>query len=238
MTGFSRRFVATLLLALCVFAPVMGVEPADQDDPRSWEETIRSFEDAAKVQPEPQGAVVFIGSSSIRFWSSLKEDMAPIAVIQRGFGGSRLADAAYYAKRLVNAYRPRAVVLFSGSNDITPERAKSPEVMLATFKEFVKNVRADLPGVPIYYIEITPSPLRWSVWNAARDTNRVIREYAAREKNLRVIDLSPFFFGANGEPDPQYYRDDRLHMSAAGYQIWKREIKARLLQDMPQLARR
>src|SRR5688572_21943568 len=83
MRGFTRRFVATLLLAVCVFAlPVKGAAPADAEDPRSWEETISAFEEAAKVQPEPQGAVVFVGSSSIRFWSSLKEDMAPIAVIQ------------------------------------------------------------------------------------------------------------------------------------------------------------
>jgi lysophospholipase L1-like esterase len=233
----STRYPATVLvLVLCVFAlPLLAADQGDRDDPLRWEDTIRDFEEAAALKPEPKDAVLFVGSSSIRRWSTLRDDMAPIPVIQRGFGGSRLADAAYYAERLVNVYRPRAVVLFSGTNDITPEYAKSPEALLTSYQEFVKKVRADLPNVPIYYVEITPSPLRWSVWNIAQETNRRIAKYSAQQKKLYVIDLSPFLLGANGQPDPKFYVDDRLHMSAAGDEIWTREIRKRLKADMPSL---
>jgi len=233
----TKQHLATLLvLVLGVLSlPVIAAEQDNRDDPRRWEDTIHAFEKAAEISPEPKDAVVFVGSSSIRRWSTLRDDMAPIPVIQRGFGGSRLGDAAYYAERLVNVYRPRAVVLFSGTNDITPEQAKSPKALLASYQEFVKKVRADLPDVPIYFVEITPSPLRWSVWNIAQNTNRRIAKYSARHKNLRVIDLSPFLLGTSGEPDPRFYVEDRLHMSAAGYEIWTREIKTRLTKDIPEL---
>jgi len=38
--------------------------------------------------PPPRGAVLFIGSSSIRLWYMLEADFAEVAVINRGFGGS------------------------------------------------------------------------------------------------------------------------------------------------------
>ena len=41
--------------------------------------------------------------------------MQPLPVVQHGFGGAKLADVAYYAERLVNDYRPRAVVVFAGT---------------------------------------------------------------------------------------------------------------------------
>jgi len=233
----STRYPVTfLVLVLYLFAlPLTAAEQDNRDDPLRWEDTIQEFEKAVALEPEPKDAVLFVGSSSIRRWSSLRVDMAPIPVIQRGFGGSRLGDAAYYAERLVNVHRPRAVVLFSGTNDITPEHAKSPKALLASYQEFVKKVRADLPDVPIYFVEITPSPLRWSVWNVAQKTNRRIAKYSAQHKNLHVIDLSLFLLDANGQPDPKFYVEDRLHMSAAGYEIWTREIKKRLTTDMPAL---
>src|SRR5262245_18276972 len=126
-----KRFLAMLLvLVSCVLVqPLLAAEQDNRDDPLRWEAAISEFEKAAALQPEPKDAVLFVGRSSIRRWSTLRADMAPIPVIQRGFGGSRLADATYYAERLVNVYRPRAVVLFSGTNDITPDHAKSPEAL-------------------------------------------------------------------------------------------------------------
>ena len=100
--------------------------------------------------------MVFIGSSSIRLWSTLSDDMQPLPVIQHGFGGSKLNDIVYYAPRLVNVYQPRAVVVFAGTNDIVPAASKEPEALLATYQEFVRIVRADQPSLPIFYIGITP----------------------------------------------------------------------------------
>ena len=89
--------------------------------------------------------------------------MRPIRVIQHGFGGAKLNDLVHYATRLVNAYRPRAVVVFAGTNDIDPRAQKPPAVLLESYQAFVRKVHAQMPHVPIYYIGITPSPMRWSV---------------------------------------------------------------------------
>ena len=137
-----------------------------------------------------------------------------------------------YAERLVNAYRPRAVVVFAGTNDIHPGATKSPEQLLASYQAFVAKVRADLPKVPIYYIGITPSPLRWTVWPVARAANALIQQWSASDPNLHFIDTSSALMGRDGEPDPDNYRFDRLHLSAQGYSIWRDIIRTRLLDEL------
>ena len=44
-------------------------------DPSAWESTIRKFEARDRLQPPPANVVVFTGSSSITFWSTLEHDM-------------------------------------------------------------------------------------------------------------------------------------------------------------------
>lgn len=226
--------VILTLLAICAACATERGRDSSAEGYAIWEDDIRRFEIVAAEHPEPENAVVFVGSSSITLWSSLEDDMSPIPVIQRGFGGSTLGAVAHYAKRLVNVHKPRAVVVFAGSNDITPERALRPEELLQRYRRFADTVRADLPEVPIYYVAITPSPSRWTVWSVVQRANKLIGDYSLAEDGLYVIDFTRQLLGPNGEPDPKYYQADGLHMSEAGYEIWRREIRRRLLRELPE----
>ena len=208
------------------------IRNARSENPLVWEQAISDLESATRGSVDAGQAVVFVGSSSIRLWDSLAEDMSPLVVIQHGFGGAKLNDIVYYAERLVNAYEPRAVVVFAGTNDIDPNAAKSPQQLLASYQAFVARVRADQPSVPIYYIGITPSPLRWSVWPAVQATNALIQQWSASEPNLHFIDTSGGLIGGNGEPDPDNYRLDGLHLSEQGYGVWREVIRKRLLDEI------
>lgn len=203
------------------------------DDPTVWEDAIVAFELEDRKGNNPENPVVFVGSSSIRLWDSLVQDMAPVPVLQRGFGGAKFNDVVYYAERLVDVHKPAAVVVFVGTNDIQPGNAKSPDVLLASYQQFVKTVRQQQPELPIYYIAITPSQLRWEVWSIAQQTNRLISEFAAQDDNLYVIDTGQALLGSNQEPDPEFYRFDQLHLSEAGYKVWTRLIKPFVLPYAP-----
>lgn len=207
------------------------IRKAGSEDPRVWEEDIAALE-AQTASRATSGDIVFIGSSSIRLWSTLHDDMQPMAVVQHGFGGAKLADIEFYAERLVNAYAPRAVVVFAGTNDIHPGSIKSPETLLATYQRFVERVRVDSPDVPIYFIGITPSVMRWEVWADARAANAAIRAFGDTQPELHFIETGPPLLGANGEPDPDHYIFDGLHLSAEGYAIWTEIIRGRLLADL------
>lgn len=226
----SGALAALLLLAAWpAYRLYDEIAKAYSEDPAVWAETI----DALLAETSGRtDAVVFVGSSSIRFWSTLERDMQPLDVVQHGFGGAKLGDLEHYAERLVNAYRPRAVVVFAGSNDLNPGATRSAEVLLETYRAFVARVRADLPDVPIYYIGITPSPMRWEVWPLAQETNRRIRAFSEGRPALFYIETGPALLGPNGEPDPDNYRIDRMHLSERGYEIWTRIIRPHLLEDL------
>jgi len=240
----SRRniilgIVGIVLIAVAVlgYGLFQELQKAASEDPLVWEEDIAAFEAQDRASPPPQDAIVFTGSSSIRFWDSLREDMAPIPVIRRGFGGAKLNDVLHYADRLVSAYNPRAVVVFAGSNDITPNSLKSPAQLLETYQAFVEKVREADSDLPIYYIAITPSLLRWSVWPDAQATNAAIKAYTDQVAGLHFIETSQALLGENGEPDPDNYLMDRLHLSEQGYAKWTEIVRGRLVADFPEYER-
>lgn len=208
------------------------IQKARSEDPLVWEEAIVALEAKTRGKYDPGQGVVFVGSSSIRLWDSLADDMSPMPVIQHGFGGAKLNDVVHYAERLVNAYQPRAVVVFAGTNDIEPAASKSPEVLLASYQAFVGTVRGSQPDLPIFYIGITPSPRRWAVWPIAQSTNRLIAAWSAADPNLHFIDTSDALLASNGEPDEDNYLFDGLHLSKRGYRIWREIIRQRLWDEL------
>ncbi len=192
--------------------------PSDQSASKRWEKDIEAFEAADKKSPPPQGAVLFIGSSSIRLWTTLAQDFPDTKTINRGFGGSELIDSVYFADRIVIPYKPRLIVLFAGTNDIAG--GKKPEQVAADFQAFVKKVSAALPDTRIAFLSISPAPIRWSQADKQKEANRLIRKFIeANNKKLDYIDLWDQFLGPDGKPREDLFRADRLHNNTAGYKI-------------------
>ena len=224
--------VAVLVAAFPAYRLYVEIRKSASEDPTVYAEDIADLVARTREGPMAEDAVVFIGSSSIRLWSTLERDMQPLPVVQHGFGGAKLADVEFYAEELVNPFAPRAVVVFAGTNDLHPGASKPPEVLLETYRRFVERVRADLPDVPIYFIGITPSPMRWAIWDQAQETNRLVREWSASDPTLFYIETGPSLLGEDGEPDRDNYIFDGLHLSAQGYGIWTEIIRTRLMEDL------
>ncbi len=208
------RFGSLPLLVLASLAQAPKANP--------FEPEILKFEEAdAKRMPEP-GGIVFVGSSSIRRWDTLKADFPKYNVLNRGFGGSQVADSVYYAKRIVTKYKPKIVVFFAGTNDIAD--GKSAETVFDGYKAFVREVRADLPKVKMVFIAISPAPSRWAKVDVMRKANRLIEEFSKRDKGLRFLNTFPQMLDAKGGPRPELYVADQLHLKPAGYAIWVKAL--------------
>ncbi len=221
----SSRKSALALAACLVFSPWMrpadaqkgNDKPAAKSPSEKWEKEIQAFEAADKKQPPPEGAILFIGASGIRLWKTLAEDFPDQKVINRGFGGSEMADSAYFADRIVVPYKPRLIVIQAGGNDIN--NGKSPEQVFADFQAFVEKVRAKLPDVRIAYLSMNPSPSRWAQRDKQQKGNQLIKNYIASGKNLDYIDFWAAMLGPDGQPREDLFIQDRLHNNAAGYKI-------------------
>ncbi len=191
-----------------------------------WEADIRRFEAADRANPPPQNAVLFIGSSGIVLWKTLAQDFPEYKVINRGFGGSQIADSTFYADRIVFPYKPRLIVLRAGTNDIAA--GKSPEQVFEDFKAFVATVRARLPQTRIVFMSLNPSIARWGNFAKESKANELIKAFIAADKNLTYIDTVGPMLGTDGKPRPELYASDKLHNSPEGYKLWAQLVHPHL----------
>lgn len=195
-----------------------------------WNSAIEAYEAADEVSPPERGSIVFIGSSSILFWGTLGEDMAPMPTVNRGFGGSVISHATHFADRIVLPYEPSAVVLYAGDNDIA--FGSSSDCTLRDFEAFVARIRATVPRTPIYYISIKPSPSRREMWPEMERANHLIAARTTTEANLVFVDVSEAMLDEEGEPRADLFLDDGLHMTPAGYALWTSIVGPRLRNDL------
>ncbi|SDR65212.1 SGNH/GDSL hydrolase family protein [Opitutus sp. GAS368] len=209
------RFLPRILAALLLAVPACAT-------PDQWAADIGKFTAADAAHPPAHGAVVFVGSSSIRFWTTLAEDFPGVATINRGFGGSELADSVFYADRIVISYAPRLVVVYAGENDIAA--GKSPETVLADFRAFRTKVHAALPKTRILFLSLKESPVRAKVRPQVLATNRLIAADCATDARCTFVDVATPLLGAAGAYRPELFRPDQLHMLPAGYAIWTKVL--------------
>jgi lysophospholipase L1-like esterase len=189
----------------------------------AFENEIRAFEYADSLaQPKP-GSVLLWGSSSFRFWTNAHTDLAPFPIVNRGFGGSQMSDAIQYFDRAVVPHRPLIILIYAGDNDLASD--KSPEQVLADFGQLVTLAQARLPGTKIGFVAIKPSPLRAKLLPQQREANRLIRQFCRQGKNLAFIDIFTPMLDAQGQPRPDLFIADKLHLNLLGYQLWTGIVK-------------
>jgi lysophospholipase L1-like esterase len=192
---------------------------------QNWEPAIAAFERQDKALPVEPGGIVFTGSSSIVRWNTMAEDLKPLPVINRGFGGSQYTDVNQYAERTVVAYRPRIVVVYAGDNDLAANSAKTPQSVAADVQKFVGIVHARLPQTWIYIVSIKPSYLRRAQWPQMKEANQLIQNFVHTQDRVQYIDVASAMFDALGNLPRDLFVEDGLHMTSKGYDIWTAVIK-------------
>ncbi|MEP5763243.1 MAG: GDSL-type esterase/lipase family protein [Halieaceae bacterium] len=223
-----------LPLAYAGFTLWLEMSRIADDNPLVWEPIIAAWEAEQQTAPPPQDAVLFVGSSSIRMWDTLAADMAPLPVIQRGFGGARMGDVRHYADRIVLPYQARAVVFFVGSNDInvaaSPAEAMAAVPIIATgFQSLVNRILRERPSTTIFWIDITATPSAWDNMRAIDEANREVLKICNSRSRVHCVHTRDAFINGEGKPDDSLFILDGLHLNEAGYALWTSMIKPRLL---------
>ncbi len=216
MTGMrnsGRRTVLALLAGACVLGMPMLAQPS----PDRWEQAMQAFEESDRKDPPPKGGIVFLGSSSFRRWD-LDNWFPGKGLINRGFGGSQMADALRYLDRIVLPLEPRTLFIYEGDNDIG--NGKSPDTVVHEFQELVARVHAALPETKIVFFGVKPSFRRWHLIGEIREANARIQAITRENALLEYIDTGTGLLGPDGKLRPELFVDDGLHLSDAGYAIW------------------
>lgn len=208
---------------LSLFLSLLLVTSAACATPRQpstdWSRAMAEFAAQDAAAPSPENCVLFVGSSSIRLWTTLAADFPGVPTVNRGFGGSQLVDLLVHFDRVVAPHRPRLIVLYSGTNDITA--GKTPAEVVRDFEEFCRQVFALRPGVKIAFLSLQYAPARWNLRDKMAEVNAAVKLRCAADPRLEFVDTNPAMLGADAQPRLELYSADRLHMSPAGYAVWK-----------------
>lgn len=209
-----------------LFTLAFFLVPASAQDFRHWEEAISRIEKSS-ARPVKRGKyIVFTGSSSIVGWESLRADFPGKKILNHGFGGSQTFEVVHFADRIINPYKPKQVVIYAGDNDLAS--GKSPETVLEDFKRLFRKIRTGSSKSFITFISIKPSPSRRKYMPAIVRTNRLIRDFLASQKRTSYADVYSAMLMPNGQPKPELFKSDSLHMVPAGYELWTEILKPHL----------
>lgn len=210
-----NRICSAIWLTLLVSAGATHQAPATAQADK-WAKEMAAFEEQDRTDPAI-GGVVFVGSSSIRFWD-LKKSFPDVPAINRGFGGSEIPDSVAHGDLLVIRHKPRIVVFYAGDNDIAAGR--TPQQVFDDYKAFVTKIHAALPATRIAFIGIKPSILRWALVDKVRAANTLVREYSASDDRLGFVDVDGPMLGWDEKPRKDLFVADGLHMTPKGYELW------------------
>ena len=224
MTGkLTIKKILALLLAAFVFN--LTTTFAEIPPQRAvWEPEIKKFELHDATNPPPQNAVLFVGSSTIRKWTTLAKDFPGVTVINRGFGGSEIDDSTAYASRIIVPYHPRIIVFYAGDNDLADKTVKrSPDQVVAEYTNFVSVIHSQLPDTKIVFISIKPCTARWKLKDEVIEVNKQIA--AMKEPYLEFANIYPLMLGPDGKPEKDFLLPDGLHPSQKAYDVWATVIR-------------
>jgi len=188
-----------------------------------FQKEIDDFEKKDSLYPNRKVDIVFTGSSSIRKWKSLGNDLKDFKVLNRGFGGSTIPEAIYYSDILIFKHKPKRIVLYAGENDISTTTTDSLKVY-QSFVYFHQLIKQKLPDTELYFISIKLSPSRAKYWNSIKSINKMIEQYCISANNCKFIDVNKAMLDSNMQVRTDLYLKDQLHINDEGYQIWSKII--------------
>jgi len=190
---------------------------------------IQDFKKQDSISFPPKNAILFIGSSSFTMWKDIQDYFPGYTIVNRGFGGSTLLDQIRYEKDIIYPYQPKQIVIYCGENDLASSDSVQAAMVQNRFKNLFNDIRNKLPDVPIAFISLKPSPSRRHLMEKMERANVFIGAFLAMQKNAEFIDVYHKMLNEAGQPMPEIFLEDSLHMNAKGYAIWKKEIQPYLI---------
>lgn len=212
-----KRIISSCLLFVLLFGAV-----AIQAQPFAGE--IAVFKKKDSISFPPKGAILFVGSSSFTKWTDVQDYFPGYTIINRGFGGSSLPDVIRYENDVIFPYDPKQIVIYCGENDLAASDTVTGQLVAERFKQLFRDIRNRYPRVPVAYISMKPSPSRTKLMPKMQEGNRIIKKFLKKKRKTAYINVYDSMLLPDGNPIPDIFISDRLHMNAKGYAIWQKII--------------
>jgi lysophospholipase L1-like esterase len=220
-----------LFKTVFLFLLLMNVAAAHGQKPAYWDD-IQKFKLQDSIDFPGTGKILFVGSSSFTNWKDVQDYFPAYPIINRGFGGSSLPDVIRYENNIIFPYQPKQIVIYCGENDIAGDTTVTGKIVFERFKQLYGDIRKNLQNVPIVYISMKPSPSRWNMRNKTMEGNKLIKKFLKKKKrNGRFVNVWDAMLEPDGQPKPEIFIQDKLHMNAEGYAIWQKLLLPYLIKN-------
>lgn len=220
----SKLFLRPIVVFLFAFVSISA-------NAQPFASEIAAFKKQDSVSFPPAKAILFVGSSSFRLWKDVQDHFPGYTIVNRGFGGSALPDVIRYANDIIIPYRPKQIVIYCGENDFAGNDTLSPEQVAQRFIELFTIIRSRYKKIPIAYVSMKPSPSRTKLLVKFETANEMIKNFLVTEKRTAYIDVYHAMLNEEGDPMPDIFIEDKLHMNAKGYAIWQKIIEPYLIKN-------
>lgn len=221
-----QKKISWLLLFFTLTILTNPLETNAQSQKPFWND-IQAFKKQDSSIMPPKGKILMIGSSSFTFWKDVSSFLPGYPFINRGFGGSSLPHLIDYFDDIVKPYKPRQIIIYCGENDLGGNI--NGDSVVQRFKTLFHMIRHYDKKVQVTYISMKPSPSRAHLMKDMETGNQKIKEWLSTQKRAAFIDVYHLMLDNQGNPKPEIFRNDKLHMNEKGYQIWAKEIAPYLL---------
>jgi hypothetical protein len=215
------RTLCTVVLLLPFFHLLYlvrdDIRTATTPGPEVWEDDLRRYLHEDEVNSLPETPVLFIGGRAIQLWPLLEQDLAPQQVLRRNLGSATVADLNHYYSRLVDHYRPAALVLLPGLSEFRVRADHSPEEVLAEVTTLVERSQSQAPDRPLYLFTPTPTLRFPSENNRIAQTGRLLKAWGARQRGVKILDTGALLSDDKGQPRSRYYRPNGVFLNEEGY---------------------
>ena len=220
----KKNILVKSLLSLIFICGIFFANAQNQYDGE-----IAAFKKKEAAAPAPKNSILFVGSSTFRKWTTMEADFPTYPIINRGFGGSTFPDVIHFANDIIIPYQPKQVLIYCGDNDLASSDTVTPQVVLRRFKELFFIIRKGVPKAQIDFVSIKPSPSRAKLMPRMVEANKLIRKFLKKKSNTKFINTYDAMLSKDGQPVPDIFIEDKLHMNAKGYAIWQKIIEPYLL---------
>lgn len=220
-----RGSAIAVVVALCGLVPASpgrAQAPAAAVDPERFSAEIAAFEAEDRATPPPPRPVLFVGSSSIRYWD-VSAAFPGWPIVRRGYGGSHVSDTIHFADRLIVRYAPSLVVFYAGDADVAA--GKDAATIARDTLALVALIHGRLPETPVVVIGTKPSPLHWPHMATIRASNQRIRAALAGDRRAGYTDAEAALLGRDGRPRPDFYAENQLNLNERGYAAWTAAVR-------------
>lgn len=236
--NLSSRVLLFVIMLFIGFSACKTNKPSElqlkyADKKAYWIPEVTELLKLDSVETYPDNSILFMGSSSIRLWKTLQDDMKPYSAIRRGYGGASYSDLIHFTEDIVQPHQLAGIAIFVANDIRAQPDDKKPEEVLALFKEVVRLSRKHHPTIPIFSIAVTPTPSRWKAWPEISKANNLIQHYCESTPNLYFIETQNEFLTAEQLPDSSLFVGDMLHQNPNGYAKWTQVIKHNLMKAIP-----